>query len=327
MKYTLVLFITNCLFFILPANVFGQFNIEYPDQLSQLKVGTTYIAMKDLESTISKEYIEIFKEYWTISKIEFIKYTEYADYLSPGNFFLTISGFEKTKQWVTNYNNGGVKRSSEWTNTYIFLDLWTSNDVYFKKKAKNPKWQFSNQYKIQIARVDLFPDFPTVKDPESLYLYDYDGEGHLRNWGKGILKNYIQILMAEFDKGERRKLFKYVADKEKLQTLHEQDLYIPDYVMIEFDKWTGDESEKHEEEELFKYFESSYKLLSIEDLNDKILNDPNPFYYLIYIKSSTQKYLNVINSQTGEIIYAEYSAVSYNIDSKDFKHLSKLINN
>jgi len=60
-------------------------------------------------------------------------------------------------------------------------------------------------------------------------------------------------------------------------------------------------------------------------LNSKILSEKNAFYYVQYVKSSTDKFVSVINSSTGEIVYSVYTPVSYNIKSDDLEDLQKKI--
>ena len=43
------------------------------------------------------------------------------------------------------------------------------------------------------------------------------------------------------------------------------------------------------------------------------------------IKSSTDKYVSVINSLTGEIVYSTYTPVSYNIKSGDLESIQRKI--
>jgi hypothetical protein len=58
-------------------------------------------------------------------------------------------------------------------------------------------------------------------------------------------------------------------------------------------------------------------------LIDKILNDPEPFYYLMYHNVNAQKMITITNSITGEMIYCDHTIQSVNIKSKDLKKLSK----
>lgn len=84
------------------------------------------------------------------------------------------------------------------------------------------------------ARMELFTDFLTLNQPDNIYETDYDGNGHIRNWGPGILKNYIQSLMGCLDKGESRVLTKEIINLKEIKNLKKDVLYVPDYVLIKF---------------------------------------------------------------------------------------------
>src|SRR5690606_28263853 len=106
--------------------------------------------------------------------------------------------------------------------------------------------------------------------------------------------------------------------KDKMQKLKTETLYVPDYIFIKRNKFKGTESERFEEKELMEGYKFPYKIVSIEELNSKILNGEE-FLYLSYIRSNTDKFISVINSKTGEVIYTVYRPMSYNFSDKDMK--------
>jgi hypothetical protein len=303
-------------------NANSQIAISNSAEIAKIKNGTTYIAMKDPNSEKVKEFVTVLKNNWTISKIEVIKYTEIEKYLSPENSFLTMGGYVADTEFINLYKSGRTTRVN-FSNTHLYLDLWTCSEKYFQSKAK--KKVFKDSDKITVARIELFTDFPTLSNPDKLYQSDYDGNGHIRNWGPGILKNYIQSLMSYLNKGEDRDLYAEIFNEKEIKNLKNEVLYVPDYVLTNFNKFTGDETKKHKEKDIFKDYKLNYKLISTDELNQKILEDEKGFYYLIYIKSSTDKFVSVINSQTGELIYSTYTPTSYNIKSGDLKDLLKKV--
>ena len=69
----------------------------------------------------------------------------------------------------------------------------------------------------------------------------------------------------------------------------------------------------------------SKSIISDEELNNKILNNEE-LYYLRYVRMNAERFLQVVNSKTGEIIYRNYiTGMSYNIKSKDIKELNDKI--
>lgn len=302
-------------------NANSQIEISDISEITKIKRGTTYIAMKDPNSEKVKEYVNAFKNNWTISKLEFIKYSEIEKFISPENSFLTIGGYETNTQFIKLYESGSQKNGINFSNTHLYLELWTCDEKYFQSKKK--KKEFEDSDKIQVARIELFTDFETLSDPDKLFQSDYDGDGHIRNWGPGILKNYIQSLMSYLNKGENHTLYSGILNSNEMKNLKKEVLHVPEYILTKFNKFTGDETKKHDEKDIFEDYKLKYKLISTDELNQKILTDTTSFYYLIYIKSSTDKYISVINSLTGEIIYSTYYPLSYNIKSGDLKDLQK----
>jgi hypothetical protein len=265
------------------------------------------------------DYIKAFKEAWTLSKLEFIPYSELENHLAPENSFFTVGGYVTTTENFIDLR-GSRRKTGEYSNTHLYLELWTVDDNFF-----TPKRALREKDKNQVARIELYTDYETLKDPESLYQMDFDGLGHIRNWGPGILKNYLQTLTSFLNKSEKRSMIAKTYNEPELNKLKTSTLYVPDYVLVKFNMFTGDESKQHKEEDLFEEYKLKYQVLSTKKLNDNILNDPAGFYYLLYVKSSTDKFVSVVNSRTGEIIYSEYTGVKYNLKSGDLKDLYKKI--
>lgn len=303
------------------TNVFGQIGVSNISELPRLKNGITYIVVKDPNSDKDKEYFNVFKKNWTFSKIEVIKYSEIESHLSPENSFLTLSGYSYTSQFSRLGSDGMEHRGVSYNITHIYLEFWTCTEEYFKKQKK----ELSSSDKIQIGRIELYTDYKTLAQPDMFFKPDYDENEHIRNWGSGILKNNIKTLMSYLNANSEHWLYSDALNYHELKKLKDAVLYVPDYVLIESNKFSGDESKRHKEEDVFGSYKLKYKLLSTKDLNEKILNDKEGFYYLTYIKSCTDKYVNVVNSLTGEIVYSKYVPASYNIKSKDLKTLYKKI--
>ena len=298
-------------------NIKGQFAISNLDKIDRLKNSTTYIVMKDPDSERVKEYVEVFKKYWTISKFEFIKYNDMKKYVVPGNSFFMMSHEELAYGGYVNPNSSVVSSN---TSNHIYLELWDLDEKQLQSIKK--KEYMDPEDKTQFARIELFTDYYALISANTIDYLDYDGEGRLRNWGPGVLKNYLKVLMARLNADKNHELDEEICNINEVEKLKEETLYVPDYVLIKFSKHNEDEVQRHNEKELFQDYRFKYKLISGAELNQKILNDQGGFYYLLYIKSNTDKYINVINSLTGEIIYSKCVYGSRNIDTKDLKNLS-----
>ena len=301
----------------------AQIAISNTDLLSEIKNYTTYVAMKNPESEIAKQYIKVLKANWTFSnKLEFIKYKELDNYLNENSAFLLIGGYSVETTSVTRYSSGLEKVNLRYENTHLYLEYWIPEKKYLEKNKK----KFKAKYKQQIARLEIYTDFETLRNPENIFNEDYDGGGHIRNWGLGIFKNHIQLLSASLEKGEERDLYDNYIDNEKIKLLRESTLFVPKYVFTKFNKFTAKENKTHDPKEIFSDYPFPYEVIENKQLNEKILSSEEEFYYLSYIKSSTDKFVSLINSETGEMLYTKYRPASYNLKSKDLKKLAKEIN-
>lgn len=294
---------------IVPIKFHSQITISNIPEIDKIKQGTTFFAMKDPTSPKAAAFVEAITKNWTFSKVACIKYTDVEKNIAPNNAFVTITG-----NMTTTNNN---------TDTRTYLEVWTTNGkfVYDPKKRKH----FNQQDKIQLATLELFTDFVTQTNPSSLYRIDYDASGHIKNWGEGIVGNYVQALNAYLKKRDELTLKTEINNKEVLKKLITETLYIPDYVLTKFNKSNGDETKKQEEKALFEGYTLAYKVLSTKDLNSKIVNDKTPFNYLLLINSGNEKYVTVTNSISGEIIYSAISNGFGNLKTSDLKELLKAI--
>ena len=294
-----------------PTNSFSQIAISNTSEIEKIKTGTTFFAMKDPDSPKATAYIDAIKKRWTLSKVACIKYTDIEKNIAPNNSFVTIGAK------MTSSNSSSV------TETNFYLEFWTTNGkfVYDPKKRKH----FNQDDKIIVASIDLFPDFTTQNNPSSLYKMDYDASGHLKNWSSGILGNYIQQVVVLLEKGTALASKTLFFNKEEIRQLSSQTLYIPDYVLTKFSKNSDNESKKYTEKELTESCTLSCKFVTTAELNEKIISATAPLYYLLFIKTNTDKWITVTNAVTGEIVYSAYSSSSGNFKPSDLKELQKAI--
>lgn len=295
----------------MPLFGFSQITISNAGEIDKIKIGTTFFAMKDPASLKAAAYIEAIQKNWSLSKVAFIKYTDVEKNIAPNNSFVTI-GAKMTSS-----------SSSEVTETNFSLEFWTTDGTFIldPKKRKH----FNQDNKILLATVELFSDNTSQNNPSSLYKMDYDANGHLKNWSASILGNYIQQVVTLLNKAEIREAKTEYLNKIELNKLNSQTLFIPDYVLTKFSKTSDDESKKYSEKELTEGCSLSCKFMSTEELNNKIVTEISAFYYLLLIKTNTNKCITVTNSITGEIIYSSYSNSSSNFKASDLKDLQKVI--
>jgi hypothetical protein len=294
-----------------PLFSFSQITLTNTAEIAKIKQGTTYFAMKDPASPAATAYVAAIKKAWTLNKVECIKYTDVEKNIAPNNSFVTLGA---------NMTTSNSTLAS--TETRIYLELWTTNGKYTYDPKK--RRHFNQADKIVVATIELFADFYAQNNPSALYKIDYDAAGHFKNWGTGILTNYLQQLNTLINKGEETIAKTEIANKAELTKMSTATLFIPDYVLTKFSKNSDDESKKYSEKEIFEGVTQACKVLPIAELNDKILSNPTPFYYLLFIKTPTEKFITVTNSQTGEIIYTAYTGSATNFKASDLKELQKV---
>lgn len=299
----------------------AQFEVKKADALSLVQDGTTYLAMKDPASEKAKPFLEALRTGWKLSKVEAIRYADIDSHLAPGASFLTFDGYVTTTQSMTMYNDGSTRYGVRAENSHVYLSLWTCDPKRFKE-GKAPA---TDDVKIPLARVELYPDFPTLDDPRNIYNTDADADGHLRNWTPGLFQNQLQALSGYLKAGRKRSLFDGEEDAASLARLKTDTLFVPDYVLVKFNRFTGDESKRHDAAEIFEDYPFPYRIVPVAELDRKIRTDSASFLYLSYVKSSTDKFVSVFDARDGRMVYSDYSGMSYNIDSGDLKRLAKLV--
>jgi len=280
------------------------------ENLAKLRRSTTVFIYRPSD-TLELEALETaLTEAWTYSELVFMSWKEYkAATFDDSYSFFTMNGFDNF-----HFSDPGDATQVNYSNTHLYLLLWMND----------------KEEKIVFSRVELFPNYATVigaqaaeltKGGKPSYLYR---KALLKNWYAGYLKNAFQTVNASLKKSEERWYFKS-EKKPGLKAVATKTLYVPEYVLEVFNKWTGAEFERHDPKKLFAKYDYRYEIIPVEKLSEMILDPDQEIYYLHYIKSSTDVFINVINSKTGEIVYSDYEGTQYNLKSKDIGKLSGAI--
>lgn len=298
---------------------YSQFEISHTDYIPDVKSSTTYIPMNDTSTAIAAQYKAIFRKYWKFSKIQFIKYSDLGHYIKQNTSFITVESEVKSVRYMDNGNRFMGYNESY---TGMYFELWVPDEKFFKKSYT----EFKDKYKIPVARIHLYFDNILKASPESIYNMDYDFGGHVYNWSPGILKNYLQIISAFLDKGDAVKFGKRSEDENEIKKLREATLYLPSYVLIEYNPVTAKMTDR-DEAKLMKEYKFKYKIMPVKNLDSLLLDDSKPTYYLLFIRvtvlgslenGQVGNYQALINSQTGALIYTDHG-ISWNLGIDDMK--------
>ncbi|MBS1636565.1 MAG: hypothetical protein JST26_11670 [Bacteroidetes bacterium] len=271
----------------------GNFSQE---DLDALKKTTTIFIYKDNDDV--EKLNEIFTKYWKISKFKLIQIREYdKDKFDNTYSFLNICSYVKEN----------IKDNSRLC--FVYLNLWM-NDASGKKKS--------------FARIEISASHNTIVGYSTMIRPLYLKQVEVYNWGPGYIKNYIQIINDYLSKGETHSLYSDSKDAE-IAKLKNDTLYVPNTMLIKYNMFTGEENKKFDEKDLMSDYKYPYKMVTNEEINKLILSRPQGIYYVLPAKSGTDKYISVINSNTGNIVYYNYTPVSYNFSEKDFRKISKSV--
>ncbi len=293
----------------------AQFYMRPTDELDKYKNGITYVIVKDSTSAAEKPYLEVFRKYWTFTKIKFCTREFAKSNRQSPNTFLAINKETYPTDLV------------DMLYYYLYLDFWAFKD---------------GGGLMKFARIDLFTEIVLSTDSlEYANQYNYDDGSRIFNWGPGLLKNYLQLMQlyltgkiekksdcnaydhGNFD-GMSAKEVKRMDTNYSIQIsrMKNDTLYVPDYVLLKFTRHGFTKVSGSGVMDNYKY---KYKFVSSDILNKMILDDSKDFCYLVYVKNSFNRYISVVNSKTGKLLYSSPQGASDNIKDSDIKDLNMAI--
>ncbi len=284
------------------------------EEISDLKKSTTLFVLQKSDYSHSAEFEKVISSVWKVSKFKIIKSDEIETYAAmPGYTFFSFGTAEHDRPT----KNGGTAVGT----VHMTYDLWYAN-LNKKGKVKGRYYyariMLSNNSENILAIRDRF----SVFDNEKFLQYMY-GEAHIDNWGAGYLKNYLQVINDGLMKGEMRGRYTSDENDKALFALRRDTLYVPDYInkRVSGNPFTAEGNDNDADEGSVKeVYHHPIKFLSAEELNNKILNETKPFYYLLYVRSATDKFVNVYHTVQG-MVYARHTNLSYNFKYKDLGKL------
>ncbi|OCX53665.1 hypothetical protein BEL04_05050 [Mucilaginibacter sp. PPCGB 2223] len=321
-RYALLLL----LLFFIHIKTQAQVTILDTKKIDRIKNGVTYVLVNRLDFYGAKKYMEVLKKSWTLTKeLRFMAVDDFSKNLSPDDSFLSLQATLIRMPVGATY--------SESLNYY--LAFWTCDPAYFKKDRELKLSDEEMIAKIAIsvdpkAIVDV-PDFRRNANSVKQILgsMDFDGNNLLFNWGPGMVKNYLQQMTRLLLAGKKMSLGDNITNPAELAKLSTETLFVPNTALIKFRIFFPGKSNEDKEENdagsIFEKYAYNYKVLLQDELDKKIIESDKPFFYLLFIKDSTNKLVCVINSQTGETVYYKGTSISYNLKSGDLKDLSKEI--
>ena len=278
-----------------------------------------------------EQYEEILKDVWTVTPFKVVPANKFSkeDYLSNKYSIVELGGYKESSTMPSG-------RSYTSLFTYIDFKMYDNkkvrtklNKLSSKRKVKKMN-DILNDNTINIARFYIFPkdDFIQTSlgyDMSTVFTSLYTDDVFF-NYKPGFLKNYFQKVNNLLKKGENYWMYKddYLLGLKKLTS---KTLYIPSYMTIKYSGWTGKDSKEDDKniEKIFKKYDHKYEIITDDQLSDKIMNGEN-IYYLRYVRMNAERFLQVVNAQTGEILYRNYmTGFSYKLKTKHITDLNSKI--
>jgi hypothetical protein len=286
--------------------------IEQIDLLKQKK--TLFI----LPPTFNiKDYDQALSGVWTISPYEVI-WTVDFDKLSVDERLTKYpnkdySYFKLASTKYTTTMKSGAKVD------YLFN---TMNLNVYKFKKTNKKG-FDEFDATSVATIFFSPNIEQRRDnPTSKNI----NPRLFQNFDLGYLKTYLKIVNKELLANGYLNCYDDYVNKQTIGNLKSKTLFIAESVGVKYNAFSRTEGKKRENDELLEDYKFPYEVVTDEQLNDKLLEDEE-IYYLQYTQVNGIKLISVLNSKTAEVLYTSKTSMSYNIKPKDFKDISKKIDN
>lgn len=289
------------------------------EDIDAFKKTTTVFTIQSADSAHIVDFENAIKKVWTITPFVVVTADKIRTYSKLGKYsFATFDGYATQRQ-----DQHGMSTS---TNAHLSYDIWIP-------RIRNGEVKGQDLF----ARIALHCDFSTYfnanhlfstfgkKSNDNFIRFMYN-ESVFYNWSPGILMGNLKVVNQALLEGKTRGIFTFIKNKESLLRLAKDTLFVPNYVNIHFNMFNG--NEKMDEEKESNSSKNNYpfvvQYLETKELSDKILNSSKKFYYLVYVKSSTDKFVSVYTSDGNEI-YSDYTPISYNFKSKDLKAIAKMI--
>lgn len=261
-----------------------------------------------------KDYEKILKEVWKITPFKVVTPDEFnfGDYLSEAYSFATLTvklTYRQDKYYRT-------KPSV----VYPYIDFYVYDiekkkkeiEKDFKKKARNSKYDIEvlSEHRLHVARINfhckgiVYEHFFNGNN-EKLNEVLFNGDAF---WGYrgGFLRNAFQRVSDLISIGKPQGIFDEGASP-RLSALKSQTLWIPDYCLKDYKpaKFQFEPVDPDHTKKLFKDYKYKYEVQDEAEINKRIMAGEE-FYYLKFAYASGSRFVQVINSKTGEEVFRNH---------------------
>jgi hypothetical protein len=232
--------------------------------------------------------------------------------------YYNVDRMTKEVEEAKRERKSGEASTLRYTNIGLFLGMvHIGVGTSTVKEAKNPT---QNSEKQKVVEEQLKADGGFMMAP---YAEIGDSGLYINNWGQGMLKNYIQMTTAMLARG---KTGETTIKKEELKNLKSDTLYVPEYIKYVSGLAGVGRTAATDPRELFSSYKHNYSVVSVADLNKKIMQSTSDMYYIMFISGMGGNTLYVVNGFTGTVVYSTNITLGTSLDSGDIKDLSQKVN-
>lgn len=282
------------------------------EEMARFKQSTTYFILQERDYERLEDFQAAIAKVWTVTPFKIIRYGEMQNLNPQQSSFFFFGGF------VT------VRRGQSTTTYHTHL----SYNLTMLKEAKKGKLkeQLFGKFLLHLNSESYGATMSFATDPkrfsERLIPYMYK-EAEMENWNPVMVSGYLKGINDGLQQEKLRSANDEIQNKEALRQLKSDTLYIPTYVNIKFNMFTGAEKDAEEDtEELKSAYPYPARYVSKDEFDRITKERPEGVWYLSYIKSSTDKYVGIFNSKTGDMIMNFCVPISYNFKMKDMRRVA-----
>ena len=314
-------------------------------QIDKFKKTTTVFVLSNI---LDKEvYEKVLRDSWDVTPYKIVDLDSFniLNFNDNNYSFVMLEGYHIIQ--YKDKNAESANRGRHFINLYLDLFMLQNDDLISDLNDVNEKYEansksYRNEYfkavnrdKVKLARFLLFPtDEFTFKminskdeDDDIDIIKTIYNDDVFYNYKPGFLKNYLQKINNKLIDEEEYWMYEndYTVEIKKLAT---NKLFIPNYHLIKFNHFK--QKDKKNKEDFDKVFEDYDYEIEFQDqsiIDERILNEEE-FYYLRYVRVNNQKFIHIINSKTGEIVYRNYVAgflSSFNLKKRHIKDINTSI--
>jgi hypothetical protein len=311
------IYLTVILLILFSTRTNAQVKIFYKNSLNAVKEGTTHVVVQSFDFQDVIKFYNTFKKNWKITKgIDFILADSLRKNLKAGDSYFSI------EHYTTRPKKGQPITA---TQVYFYLNFWIPTADALKGKGNIRLGD-----EITVAQFPLSADTALLKSFRKKEFvcpkFDFDGSGFFANWNPWILKNYLMELSTDLQADKQSDLTDNIENIDLMKLLAGDVLYCPEDNLMS-DRYNR--AKLAQISLIFQDYQFNYKVIGNRDLEEKIMLDFEPVFYLVFFHSTTAgKVIAIIDSHTGEPVYMTHRLTkTYYLGSDDLRDINRLLIN